>query len=1143
MSKGFVITQAGKKLLAELVATRQELNITRVMVGKGELPQGQSPEQFADLIEPVAQATSTIPVAQNGVISFIVEYRNDLNGGLQEGFWLKEFGVFAQDGENEILLYYASLGEYPQYVEAYENGKVNIKKYPVSILVTDDIKVNIAYAALAFVTEERMKEFVEIEALPYLEGVLAESESSILSELNKKADKQTVEQALDTKADAEIIQQALDQKANAQEVQIALDKKADKETVTEELTKKANAETVEQALNQKADIETMQQALDQKANEMEMLQKLSEKADKETVIQQLAVKADKEDVKTELDKKVDKEEIEELLQQQIDGANIALELDKKADKETVAEELAKKADAETMQEELNKKADMETMQVELDQKADNETIQVELAKKTDTEIVQQKLDQKADNETMQEELNKKADTETITAELAKKANVSHSHNYAGSSSAGGVANSAAKLSTARTIDGMPFDGSANIVHFGVCETAADVAAKVVTVPSFSYVDGARIMVLFTKGTTLKQSTTLNVNNLGAKNIIGAYNRWPSNIIFEQGNIVELVYYKGLFIITTANAISLANARSIRVNLASTSSTNFDGSANITPGVTGTLPIANGGTGATTAENARTNLGAFSSSGGTISGNVIINGTVAEGNSNTAATGDYSHAEGYATKANGNYSHTEGVHSTATGYSSHAEGGNTLASGSQSHAEGYNTMANGTYSHVEGSSCYTDGRYGDHASGSASVAASNDTVLFVLSATETTIILDNTMIYDANNTLSNILKRFAANQEILLLNSYYANGSFIKKKIVSVDMTNYKIVIDSAVPTSNFECSLIINPSAKSTSRYYPCYAEGTKCVSIGSHSSHAEGYETKATGSSSHTEGYRTIANNYSHAEGYQTKAEGYYAHAEGYYTTAVDYSHAANYHTKASALYQTAIGKYNKESKVETDKFIIGNGTSDTARSNCLRVTNTSGVYSNSTFKSSGADYAEMFEWLDGNTDKKERTGLFVTLEKDKIRVATPEDDYILGIVSACPSVCGDVHDDTWANMHLTTVFGEPVLEEVEIPERTEEIVTINEEGEEITETIVIEQAHTEIRQKLNTEYDNTKEYIPRSERTEWDAVGILGKLVAIDDGSCEENGWCKVGEGGIATISEQKTRFRVMKRLDQNHIKLLIL
>lgn len=39
---------------------------------------------------------------------------------------------------------------------------------------------------------------------------------------------------------------------------------------------------------------------------------------------------------------------------------------------------------------------------------------------------------------------------------------SHSHNYAGSSSAGGVANSATVLATARTINGTSFNGSANI---------------------------------------------------------------------------------------------------------------------------------------------------------------------------------------------------------------------------------------------------------------------------------------------------------------------------------------------------------------------------------------------------------------------------------------------------------------------------------------------------------------------------------------------------------------------------------------------------------------------------------------------------------------------------------------------------------
>jgi len=49
--------------------------------------------------------------------------------------------------------------------------------------------------------------------------------------------------------------------------------------------------------------------------------------------------------------------------------------------------------------------------------------------------------------------------------------------------------------------------------------------------------------------------------------------------------------------TTGSAATLTNARTVQTNLASTSSASFNGSANITPGVTGTLPVANGGTGA------------------------------------------------------------------------------------------------------------------------------------------------------------------------------------------------------------------------------------------------------------------------------------------------------------------------------------------------------------------------------------------------------------------------------------------------------------------------------------------------------------------------------------------------------------------
>ena len=49
--------------------------------------------------------------------------------------------------------------------------------------------------------------------------------------------------------------------------------------------------------------------------------------------------------------------------------------------------------------------------------------------------------------------------------------------------------------------------------------------------------------------------------------------------------------------TTGSAATLTTARNIRTNLASAFGANFDGSANITPGVTGVLGAGNGGTGA------------------------------------------------------------------------------------------------------------------------------------------------------------------------------------------------------------------------------------------------------------------------------------------------------------------------------------------------------------------------------------------------------------------------------------------------------------------------------------------------------------------------------------------------------------------
>ena len=51
------------------------------------------------------------------------------------------------------------------------------------------------------------------------------------------------------------------------------------------------------------------------------------------------------------------------------------------------------------------------------------------------------------------------------------------------------------------------------------------------------------------------------------------------------------------------------------------------------------------------------------------------------------------------------------------------------------------------------------------------------------------------------------------------------------------------------------------------------------------------------------------------------------------------------------------------------------------------------------------------------------------------------------------------------------------------------------------------------------------------------------MGKLVVKDDGTCVSGGFCRCNNNGIATNSLNSTRYRVLKRLDNSHIKVLIL
>ena len=423
---------------------------------------------------------------------------------------------------------------------------------------------------------------------------------------------------------------------------------------------------------------------------------------------------------------------------------------------------------------------------------------------------------------------------------------------------------------------------------------------------------------------------------------------------------------------------------------------------------------------------------------------------------------------------GDYSTAEGLDTTARGTCSHAEGLDATARGTCSHAEGHSTTASGTCSHAEGS-------------------------------------------------------------------NYNSSSNTLPDRTATVSDVSYTISGSTAYG---------INSHAEGTQSFayaYSSHAEGFDTTASGD-VSHAEGYKTTASKYSSHAEGYSTTANNYSsHAEGGNTTASGQFSHAEGGNTTASgQFSHAEGSGTTASGANSHACGHYNAamtdggaSNNTTGTAFVIGNGTKSTALSNAFSVQFDGTVKAKSTITASTtADYAEFFEWLDKNPNEEDRVGHFVTLDGDKIRIATSEDDYILGIVSGEPFVLGNGDCDTWNGMYLHDEFRrtmyEPAPKIIEI---------LDNEGNPTGEYEEVEGEYEGTRPILNPDYDPTQEYISRFDRVEWSPIGMLGVLAVLHDGTAEVNGYVTVNNEGIATKCTRDIRnsYRVIKKVSDKVVEVI--
>lgn len=238
---------------------------------------------------------------------------------------------------------------------------------------------------------------------------------------------------------------------------------------------------------------------------------------------------------------------------------------------------------------------------------------------------------------------------------------------------------------------------------------------------------------------------------------------------------------------------------------------------------------------------------------------------------------------------GDRSTAEGYFTTSSGEYAHAEGYETIASGSGAHAEGSYTQASAWYSHAEGIHTITKGM-SSHAEGADTSISSSG--------------------YAAHSEGSNTQA---------IARSCHAEGGNANTSGAELDPIT---ILASEYIDILVTKDLVVNGPV----------AYGLQA--------HAEGTQTAALGYSSHSEGFQTITSgSASHSEGSNTEASGSYSHAEGLYTIANNYQHTG--------------GKYNKdttapasESSTVGSLFIIGNGTSVSARSNAFRIATTGNVY-----------------------------------------------------------------------------------------------------------------------------------------------------------------------------------------------------
>ena len=127
--------------------------------------------------------------------------------------------------------------------------------------------------------------------------------------------------------------------------------------------------------------------------------------------------------------------------------------------------------------------------------------------------------------------------------------------------------------------------------------------------------------------------------------------------------------------------------------------------------------------------------------------------------------------------------------------------------------------------------------------------------------------------------------------------------------------------------------------------------------------------------------------------------------------------------------------------------------------------------------------DFAEFFEWSDGNPNGEDRIGHTVAVDglTGKIKIAA-DGDAVIGVVSGTAAFTANCAAMGWHGKYIRDEWGRYRFDLVKDEDGNQLYSDLNKKHEKIT---LVE----------NPDWDQTKEYYSRDERKEWDKIGIIGQ------------------------------------------------